>query len=164
MKVAARLFYAAVIVSAVSLSLVFLFSRTPPLGLVPLAVAVFWALAHRRVWAANLGFLLMVSLLLPGIWLGVNEIGLLIGGIAALAAWDFAHLGRQMQWAQRVEDEDERLRRHGLRLGGALLLGAAISLLALNLNLQYTFGWGLIFGLALILALSRMVAYLSGSQ
>ena len=93
-------------------------------------------------------------------WLGVSTLWLSIGILATLASWDIAHLISRGRRVEKIENEDEMVARHFRRLSGVLVIGLVFSLLALNLRLTFSFGWTLILGFLMILALSRVVSFL----
>lgn len=166
MKRLQGLFYVSLALGVASLTMGLLVSRKLPwvLSLVPLLLGLFWGLAHwRRRWdirLSRLSFIIMWIFLLGAAWKGLELGWLLLGMIGLIMAWDLARMLKLASGVDRIQDEGHFLQRYFLRLGGLLFLGVGLCFLALNLQFDYSFGWGVILGLVLIAALSRVVSFL----
>jgi len=126
------------------------------------ALGGLWLLAlwRRLAWAAWLGLALYAALAAAGLLLGLAGGWMLLGLVAALAAWDldwFLHRLKQVGW---VAEEGDLARRHHLRLLLVLGLGLLPAAVALELELDLGFGIVLLLGSLAIFGLSRAVGFL----
>jgi len=95
-----------------------------------------------------------------GTWLGVSPGWLLVGLVAALAAGDVTHFGQRMRQAGQVEPESRLWRTYRQRLLIVAGLGLVLGGVALSLQFNLSFGWGMFLGLVTILGLSRVIGVL----
>jgi thiosulfate reductase cytochrome b subunit len=84
---------------------------------------------------------------------------MLVGTLAALAAWDLDHFERRLRTAQRVEAQGALIRAHLRRLSIVAGLGLTLGGIALSVQVEITFGWALLLGLLAFLALSGVIAF-----
>ncbi len=132
------------------------------LALPILVLGVMWLAGQRRgwPWIASLGLALSAVAAAGGLLLGLGVGAMLVGLVAALAAWDLHHFSRTLESVPRVEGARNLERRHLLRLLSALGLGALLSAVALGVDVSLSFGIVLLLGLVAILGLSQAVGYL----
>ena len=162
MNLAKPIFITSLIVLALSLTAGLFLSGSAVWAIIALLLAAFWTFAHFRdwVWANSFSFLLLFIVIVLGTYVDVENIWLIIAIFSALVAWDISYWISRRNRVQRVDHEDIMLNQHLRRLGGVLVIGLGLSLVALNLRLTLTFGWMLILGFVMILALSRVVMFL----
>ena len=111
-------------------------------------------------------YLLVVGcgLLAYAAWLEVAAGWLLAGMITTLAAWDLDAFQRRLRQPTRVEQSELLIQAHLRQLFVALLGGGLLSLVALLVQFQLRFGWGLLLVLLLILAFSQLFRLLGISR
>lgn len=117
-----------------------------------------WVGVYRhRPWLGNLcasGILLMVMV---GSLSDLSPIGLLVGVLAVLAAWDMDHFRQRYHQAERVEAEDDLERRHLGRLALVLGIGGGVAGLALAVRLRLNFAVVVLLTLWVAIGLRRLV-------
>ncbi len=162
MKLLQQVFYSSLAVTALSLAIGFVTNGLTGYVVLPLLIASFWALSQWRTWAwgnpLSFGFYCLV--IAVGVWQDVSVVWLLLGIASSIVSWDLSHLIARGKRVEKIIDQGEMIKRHFLRLGGVLVIGLGLCLLALNLHLTITFGWALILGLLMFLALSRVISFL----
>jgi hypothetical protein len=105
--------------------------------------------------------LVLTALLLAyGAWLDVATGWLLVGIVAALAAWDLDAFYKRLRRVTRIEQEARLVQNHLRRLLVALGLGLGLSAAALLLQYELRFGWAILLVLLVILGFSRMISSL----
>ncbi len=162
MKLLQQVFYSSLAVAALSLGIGFGSKGLFGFVVLPLLIASFWALSHWRSWAWGnpLSFGLYCLVIAVGVWQGVSVVWLLLGIASSIVSWDLSHLIAKGKGVDKIIDQVGMMKRHFLRLGWVLVIGLGLCLLALNLHLTITFGWTLILGLLMFLALSRVIRFL----
>ncbi len=162
MKLQVSLFYTSLALCTLSFGVAFLVHGSLAFAVLNFSLGAFWAISHWREWSWGglLSFGLFCLMIAFGVWRGVGVLWLLVGIAATIVAWDMARWIAQAKRAGRIIGGDKLIRHHLLRLGGVLVIGLGLSTLALNLKLAFTFGWALILGLLMILALSRVISFL----
>lgn len=115
-----------------------------------------WIVGQQLSWRGGawpmMGLFVVVAA--AGAWLELNPILLVVGLIAALSAWDLDGFARQLRRVDAVEQEQGLQRRHLRRLLLVDGLGLLLAVLALNLEIDLSFGVALILGLIALLGLS----------
>jgi len=161
-NVAERLFFIGVILSSLGLGIGFWTANALGLTIAALVAGSFWALSHWRrwTWGNDVSFLLFSLFLALGAWLEMNLPWMLAGMTGMLAAWDMSDWIQRLMRVERIAKQQEQTRQHILRLGAILVIGSGLTLLALTLRLTFSFGWALILGFVMIIALSRVIGYL----
>jgi hypothetical protein len=108
-------------------------------------------------WAAEPCLAGWVSMAAFGAWLGLTSGWMLLGVVAALAAWDLAHFTARLRGAGAITPPSELTRNHLRRLavvaGAGLLLGG----IALGVRVELTFGWAILAAALAIIGLSRLI-------
>jgi hypothetical protein len=122
-------------------------------AVIVMLLGALWLLGWRRGWTwtntlALVGNVIMAAL---GVWLRIAPLVLLLGVVAALAAWDLFSFAARLRRTPQVIGEASLVRAHLRRLG--MVLGAGLLLGALSLTVRFglSFGWAL--GLALLVGL-----------
>jgi hypothetical protein len=87
---------------------------------------------------AALGLLLDPS---AGLGASLMPAAVYAGVILCLAGWDLADFASRLRLANPEDDTSDLQRRHFLRLGLTLAVGAGLVLLAANLQFHLSFGW-----------------------
>jgi len=130
-----------------------------------LVIGLLWLLSQwRRLdWAASLGMLIFTGASALGVWVGLSPFLLAISFLGSLLAWDLADFSRR---SRRAAPEDNlRLleKQHLMRLAGVGGLSLALTLAALIVRLQISFGWLLLLAIVAILGLLQLVKRLRQS-
>ena len=127
-------------------------------GLV-IAIALLWLAGDWRGWdwVAEPCLAGWVGLAAFGAWWGVISGWMLLGIVAALAAWDLSHFAARLRHAGAITPLAELTRAHLRRLaivaGAGLLLGG----IALGIRVELTFGWAILAAALAIIGLSRLL-------
>jgi hypothetical protein len=126
-------------------------------GLV-LLIGLVWVVGDRRGWdwVAEPCLAGWLGLAAFGAWWGAISGWMLIGLVAALAAWDLRHFDMRLRdggIAPANELTRAHLRRLALVAGAGLLCGA----IALGIRFDLTFGWALLAGALAVIGLSRLL-------
>ena len=127
-----------------------------------LAIGLLWLAGHWRGWdwTADFGLVCCVGLAAFGIWSELPAVWMLVGTVAALAAWDLDHFAERLRSVGNVVGQAELTRSHLVRL---LIVGAAGLLLggiALGVPLELSFGWSVFAGVLAILSLRGLIGLL----
>jgi hypothetical protein len=131
-------------------------------ALVITALGLLWLLGQRRhaEWLASLVLVFFVGAAVLGIWWESPKILMLIGVVAALAAWDLDHLVHRLRSVKHGEGVRTLERGHIRRLlsvaGLGLLLGAIALVSQVRLGLSLVF----LLGLLAMLGLSGAIRFL----
>ena len=162
MKLAEQFYFMSLAAVTISVGVGYIASGFSAWAIAIFLLGGFWAIAYlwKWPWGNSFSFALFCLAIVFGAWVEVNQYWLIIAIISALAAWDIANLIARTRRVARIDDEDNIVVHHLRRLGGVLVIGLVVCLLALNLRLTLTFGWILILGFMMILALSKVVSFL----
>jgi hypothetical protein len=126
------------------------------------ALGGLWLLGRWRArpWIAPAGLVCFTLVAATGMLMDLGAGWMLLGGAAALVAWDLDDLARRLEWAGRVEAQAAIESRHLGRLAVVAGLGLALAAIPVGLRLDLGFGLVLMLGLLAVLGLGRAVAYL----
>jgi hypothetical protein len=106
---------------------------------------------------APYALVLNVVLLVYAAWLGVAAGWLLLGLAAIIAAWDLDAFQQRLRRATRIVQERQLIQTHLRRLLWALALGLGLSGMALLIQYEMRFGWGLLLILLAIFGFSQII-------
>jgi hypothetical protein len=156
------LFFIGVILSSLGLGVGFWAANVLGLTIAVLVGGIFWVLSHWRrwTWGNDMSFVLFSLFLALGAWLEMNLPWMLAGITGMLAAWDMNDWIQRLKCVERIVEAQEQTRQHILRLGAVLILGLGLTVMAVTLRLTFSFGWALILGFVMMIALSRVIGYL----
>jgi hypothetical protein len=95
----------------------------------------------KRKFIPTLSLVLVLTVLLAavGLWCGIDLSLALLAVFCALAAWDLDSFSRRLSFASAEDNPASIERRHLLRLGLVLLLGAGLSYLSLSIHFESSF-------------------------
>jgi hypothetical protein len=129
---------------------------------ITLVVGLLWLAGQWRGWdwAADFGLICCVGLATFGIWSQLPAVWMLVGTVAALAAWDLDHFAERLRSVGNVVGQAELTRSH---LGRLLVVGAAgllIGAVALGVRLELSFGWSVFASMLAILSLRGLIGLL----
>jgi hypothetical protein len=126
---------------------------------IAVVIGLLWLAGDWRGWdwAAEPCLAGWVALAAFGAWVGLTAGWMLLGVVAALAAWDLGHFAARLRGAGAIPPPSELTRDHLRRLaivaGAGLLLGG----IALGIRVELTFGWALLAAALAIIGLSRLI-------
>jgi hypothetical protein len=157
-----RLFYISLIFCVTCFGAAFIFHDSLVPALVTILVGGFWIFSRWRkwLWGDLFGLFLFMLLLAFGAWQSVGAPYLLAGVALILSTWDLSQLSLQFERVEHIDHWEDILRIRLVRLGVVLLIGVSLSILALSLQTNFSFGWGLILGAGMIWALGKVIANL----
>lgn len=122
-----------------------------PVTLLLLVAGALWLGAQRRRSLAGWSWALCVAGLVIAAWLDVGMGWLLLGMVAALAAWDLDAFRGRMAGFSHIENERRLIRAHLRRLGAVSGIGLLLGAAALFMRVQLSFGLALIIAFLAVL-------------
>jgi hypothetical protein len=129
------------------------------------ALAFLWPVGQWRGWgwSSSLGLVFSATLAAVGLLLGLAAGWMLLGLVAALAAWDMDGFRQRLRSVERVDAPAQRdlERRHIQRLLAVAGLGLLLAAVVLGIRLELKFGAVLLLGLLAILGLSQAIGFLN---
>lgn len=127
-----------------------------------LGLAALWLLGQRRglKWITSLELLLFVGLAAIGLWQKLAPSLMLLGIIAALAAWDIENFHQRVEGVEIVDHRDDLERKYLQRLLIIEGSGALLAVAAVSLTVTFSFGSALLLGLLAVVGLSRTIGFL----
>jgi hypothetical protein len=161
MKIIQRFFWGHLLIATAAPVIALLITHNGMVALVLVFLAALWLASQARGLSWPNGLLLFLFLIAgaAAFFTGAPNWLLIIGGVAALGAWDlYAFLGR-LGSADRVAQEarlgSEHLRRLALIEGIGLLL----ALVAITLRTNISFWWLALIVLVAIVVIAQIIAY-----
>lgn len=138
------------------------FERYWQLVFVVMGAGLLWLLGEikGRAGVSEAGLITLTGLAALGVYLDKPAIWMLLGAVAALAAWDTSLFLRRLAQTGRVENETAVRRAHWQRLAATAGLGLVLGGLALGVAIPMTFGWAVLLGLVTVVSLSWVVGSL----
>ena len=126
------------------------------------AIILLWIVAGVRnwFWVTTVAFILHTIVAAAGFFLSVESFWLILGLMFALFAWDLASLTQRLSCAGHIESHNKFFALHFRRLVVTGGLGVILAVLALNFNLQFSFGWLVLLGLLSVLGISYAIRYI----
>jgi hypothetical protein len=160
--VSARISLVCIAIATLALTLGYGLSASWAVAPVMVALGVVWAMQqHRgRAWASPAGLALAVIAAGAGFWAGVRAGWLLVGVVAALSAWDLDQFEQHLRGAGQVLGRPEMERRHLLRLALADTIGLTVAIVALQVQVHFTFFAALLLAALAVLGVSELIVYL----
>lgn len=122
-------------------------------------LGILWLVGQWRRWAwtTTFGLVSFIGLAAGGIWRALPPIWMLIGTVAALAAWDLARFLQRMEQVEQVGDRSTLSRAHLQRLLVVTGLGLLPGGLAAGAQLKLNFGWAVLLGFLMVVSLSWVI-------
>jgi hypothetical protein len=129
------------------------------------ALALLWLIGHWRGWGwtSSLGLVFTATVAAAGLLLGVAAGWMLLGLVAALAAWALDSFRQRLRSVESVAVQARRdlERRHIQRLLAVAGLGLLLAAVVLGIKLELKFGVVLLLGLLAILGLGQTIGFLN---
>jgi len=82
---------------------------------------------------------------------------MLVGVVAALAAWDLGHFARRLRGAGVITHPAELTHAHLRRLATVVATGLLLGGIALGIRVELTFGWAMLTAALAIIGLSSLI-------
>ena len=122
-------------------------------------VGLLWLAGDWRGWdwVAEPCFAGSVALAAFGTWLGLAAGWMLLGVVAALAAWDLSHFAARLRSAGASAPPPELTRAHLRQLAIVVAAGVLLGGIALGSRVELSFGWALLAAALAIIGLSRLI-------
>ena len=129
------------------------------------AIGLLWLAGDWRDWdwVAEACLVGWVSLAAFGAWLGLTGGWMLLGVVAAMAAWDLRHFAARLRAAGAIPSPAELTRDHLRRLAIVAATGLLLGGLAIGIRVELTFGWAILAAALAIIGLSSLIR-LSGRE
>ncbi len=165
MKSIRVLTYFSTVLATAGLCLAFYFGRWPDLVYLTVLLGAFWIFTHwqRLKWGLNLALVLSALFLIVATWAESSRLWILISLVVFVMSWDLGRFTQLIENVAFIPEVNNLIKNHILRLGGVLVIGFILCLLALNINFKINFDWILILVFVMFLALSQVVGYLRRS-
>lgn len=110
-------------------------------------------------WFSSLGLFLVILLSAFGLWFGFTPGWLFSSAIFALFAWDMTDFHRRMRLMAKDDNMRGLERRHIARVSLLSLAGLGLASIAMLVRVQFTFEWGALLVLVILLGLSQLVGW-----
>lgn len=124
-----------------------------------LGVGWFLALWQRWYWYSSFALIVITILAALGLWYGFSPGWLFAGGIFALFAWDMAEFRQRLVVMAKNDNTRGIERRHLLRVSLLALAGMALASMTMLLRWQFTFEWGALLVVVILLGLGQLVGW-----
>jgi hypothetical protein len=134
-------------------------SSLSPVGIGCFVVGSLWLVSQWRrwTWVASLGLFVFVGAAVLGVWIGLRPIPMAFSVLGSLLAWDLADFSRRSQSAAPEDDLRRLEKKHLLRIAILGVAGLSLSLVAMYLHLQISFGWMFLLAFATVLGMMQLV-------
>jgi hypothetical protein len=122
-------------------------------------IGLIWLLAEWRRWAwvALPAFFVLAGAAGIGAGMGLSPILMVLSVLGSLLAWDLNDFSRRLQRAAPEDDLKKLEKMHLVRLVILGAIGLSLSLMAMYLHLQISFGWIFLLAFAVVLGLMQLV-------
>jgi hypothetical protein len=126
---------------------------------IDVAIGLLWLAGDWRGWDWVAGLCLAgwVGLAALGVWQGLPAGWMLIGVVAALAAWDLGHFAARLRTAGTITRPAELTRAHLRQLAIVVAAGLLLGGIALGIRVELTFGWAILTAALAIIGLSSLI-------
>jgi hypothetical protein len=121
-----------------------------------------WLYSLRRGWAwfSSLGLFVAVFFAAIGFWFEFDLQWMIAGVVLALFAWDLTEFRHRLRFMAMDDHLRGMERRHLARVSLFTLAGLALVSVALFLQLRFTFEWGVLLVLVILLGIAQIVAWM----
>jgi hypothetical protein len=127
---------------------------------IAVVIGLLWLAGDARNWdwVAEPCLAGWVGLAAFGAWWGTISGWMLLGLIAALAAWDLRHFATRLRDAGTITAPNELAHIHLRRLALVAAAGLLFGGIALGMRVELTFGWALLAAALAIIGLSHLIS------
>jgi hypothetical protein len=124
-----------------------------------LIIGIFWLFSQWRHWgwASSIVLLAFVVFAATGLILGFDFSWMLAGPVFALVAWDLTDFRRRLRFSVMDDDTHGMEKRHIARLSLLTLGGLLLVSLALFIQVEFTFEWGVLLVVVVVLGLVQLI-------
>ena len=133
----------------------------PSFALFLLVFGTVWLFSQWRKWDwfSSAGLFLAVLAAVIGFWFEFDLSWMTAGAVFALFAWDMTGFRRRLRYIALDDDMRGMERRHIARVSLVILAGLLLMTIALLLQLRFTFEWGVLLVVVILLGLAQLVAW-----
>jgi hypothetical protein len=126
---------------------------------VDVAIGLLWLAGDWRGWdwTADPCLTGWVGLAAFGAWQGLPAGWMLLGVVAALAAWDLGHFAMRLRSAGAITQPAELTRAHLHQLAIVVAAGLLLGGIALGIRVELTFGWAILIAALAVIGLNRLI-------
>lgn len=110
-------------------------------------------------WFSSLGLFFVILFSAFGLWFGFTPGWLFSSAIFALFAWDMTDFRRRMRSIAADDDSRGLERRHIARVSLLSLAGLTLASITMLVRVQFTFEWGALLVLIILLGLGQLVGW-----
>jgi hypothetical protein len=134
-------------------------SSLSPVAIGCFVIGLLWLLSQWRRWSwvPSLGLVVFMGAAMLGLWIGLSPILMTCGVLFGLTAWDLADFSSRLHRAAPEDNLRKLENTHLVRLTLLGLVSLSLSLLAMFLHLQISFGWMFLLAFAVILGMAQLV-------
>ena len=111
-------------------------------------------------WFSSLGLFFIIMASAFGLWFGFTLGWMFSGAVFALFAWDMTDFRRRIHSMAADDDTRGMERRHIARISLLSLSGLLLASIAMLLRVEFTFEWGVLLVIVILLGLSQLVGWL----
>ena len=133
-------------------------------NLFPIAIGCFgigilwlWSEWSGWVWVAQVGLFVFITAAGAGVLIGLSPFLMALSVLGSLLAWDLNDFSHRLRNAAPGDMQQRLEKNHLRRLGWLEAIGLFLTLAALFIHLQISFGWMVLLALAAILGMVQMV-------
>lgn len=126
-----------------------------------LIFGLLWLFTQWRGWGwfSSLALFFVILMATIGLWFGFSPGWMFSAAIFALFAWDMTDFHNRMR-LMAVDDNIRGMeRRHIARVSILSFVGLLLASIAMFLRVQFTFEWGALLVLVILLGLSQLVTW-----
>jgi hypothetical protein len=126
------------------------------------SIGLFWLLAERRRWSwfAPIGLLAGVSASAGGLWLDLAPLGMILGAVCCIAAWDLSRFRTRLSLADPEDNPHLLERRHLAGLALFALVALLSSAGATMARIPLDFGQAVILVVVGVFGITQLVRWL----
>lgn len=124
-----------------------------------LMIGILWFFSQWRHWGwvSSVVLFTFVVFSAAGLVLGFDFSWMMAGPVFALVAWDLTDFRRRLRFSVMDDDARGMEKRHIARLSLLTLAGLLFVSLALFLQVKFTFEWGVLLVVVVVLGLVQLV-------
>jgi hypothetical protein len=118
-----------------------------------------WLLAVWRGWRwfSSVGLFACVFVAAFGLWFDFSTGWMTAGAVFALFAWDMTEFRHRLRFLALDDDLRGMERRHIARVSLVILAGLILITIALLLQFRFTFEWGVLLVIVILIGMTQLV-------
>ena len=110
-------------------------------------------------WFSSLGLFFIILASAFGLWFGFTPGWMFSGAVFALFAWYITDFRRRIRSMAADDDTRGMERRHIARISILSLAGLLLASIAMLVRVEFTFEWGVLLVIVILLGLSQLVGW-----